>query len=247
MAETGLNSQQKLGRGLDHAPTKTREGWNSPRSTSPIAISVPATVANTVSPLAGRIAAAQQHALAIAKAHGVGLGKPHLGQFAERELDGIEMRVAAFGAALFMGRAQIVELDHRRLVERADQQPAQADDMAARAERPGHVAGDCPHIGALAAFGREDGGMFVRHIDEIETVDLDRTGLEDDVLAVAGKVIGAFAFDFDRREGGRHLHDLAGERAEDRLDRLAGRPHVGKWRPAGPRRRRCGFPRPSAP
>ena len=49
--------------------------------------------------IGGRIAAAQKHALAVAKPHSVGLGKPNFSEIAQRKLDTVEMRVAALDAA----------------------------------------------------------------------------------------------------------------------------------------------------
>src|SRR5262245_3134909 len=90
--------------------------------------------------------------------------------------------------------------------------------MAEAAEQATHVAGERPHIGALAALGPEHGVVEVGDVDEAQAVNLDRAGLQLDHLAVAGEIIGALAIDLDGREARWNLRDGAGELRKDRAD-----------------------------
>ena len=54
--------------------------------------------------------------------------------------------------------------------------------------------------------------------DDGERIDLDRTGFELDLLAVAGEVVGALARDLDRGELRRRLQDRAGEARQQGRD-----------------------------
>src|SRR3954453_1841405 len=88
--------------------------------------------------------------------------------------------------------------------------------MPEAAERPAEVAGERPHIGALAALRLEHGALagMAHHR---KPRDLDGAGLQLDGLAVASEIIGALALDLHRREAGRHLLDRAGEAGQERL------------------------------
>ena len=78
------------------------------------------------------------------------------------------------------------------------------------------IAGQRPHIGALAAFGLEHRMIRVGHVDELEPVDLDRARRKFDHLAVAGEIVGALAVDLDGGIARRHLLDRAGEARQQR-------------------------------
>ena len=88
---------------------------------------------------------------------------------------------------------------------------------------PAHIAGQGPDIGAFAAFGLEHGMVGIGAFDEIERADIDQAALQHDLLAVAGEVIGALAFDLDGGIARRDLLDRAGELREQRT-----RPHPGR-------------------
>src|SRR5262245_920814 len=96
--------------------------------------------------------------------------------------------------------------------------------MPVAAEQAAHVAGERPHIGALATFGAQHGVVGVGDVDEAQAVDLDRTGLELDHLTVAREIIGALAVNLDGREARWDLRDRAGELREDRADVVDGGP-----------------------
>ena len=70
--------------------------------------------------------------------------------------------------------------------------------------------------------------VAVRRLDEIEPVNGDRARCELDRLAVAGEVVGAFAFDLYGREPRRHLRDRAREARQHPADRLRIRPRCAR-------------------
>ena len=65
--------------------------------------------------------------------------------------------------------------------------------MAETAQKPSHIAGQCPDIGALAAFGLEHRMVRIRLFYKDQLVNLDLPRLQFHRLAVAGEVIGPLA------------------------------------------------------
>src|SRR5664279_1385144 len=82
--------------------------------------------------------------------------------------------------------------------------------MAETAQSTAHVAGQRPHIGALAAFGVQYRVIGVGGGDQLQPGNFYRAGLKFHHLAVAGEVIGALAVDLDGGIARRHLLDGAG-------------------------------------
>ncbi len=109
------------------------------------------------------------------------------------------------------------------LGERTHHGAAQGRDVAEAAEHAAEIARERPHIGAFAAFGRQHGMVRIGRLDQLETVDDHRPGVELDDLAVAGEVVGAFAFDLHRGIARRHLGDLAGEMGQQRAQGFGAR------------------------
>ena len=65
--------------------------------------------------------------------------------------------------------------------------------MAKTAQRPAKIAGQCPDIGALAAFGLEDGMIGIGGLDQVQPVDPDRAGLQFHRLAVPGEITSSLS------------------------------------------------------
>ena len=91
--------------------------------------------------------------------------------------------------------------------------------MPDRSERPGQVAGDGPHVDALAGLGLEDRMVGVGDVLEGEPQYLGRTRREIRFAAGAREGIGAPPRDLDGREPRRNLHDRPGEGGQRRPDR----------------------------
>src|SRR4029077_2892588 len=100
--------------------------------------------------------------------------------------------------------------------------------MGEAAERLSKVAGQGPHIGALAATRLDQAMIGVRHVDELEAFDQRRARGKLEVLVFPGKVIGSGARDLQRRVARRHLADLADEVRQRRLDLGPRRPQFAR-------------------
>ena len=103
------------------------------------------------------------------------------------------------GKSIIIGALQLL------LGERADRGAAQRHDMSKATERAAHVAGECPHIGPLAALRGEHAVIGVGCLDQFKVMDLDRARREFHHLALAGEIVGALAVDLDGGEARRHL------------------------------------------
>ncbi|MNT28102.1 hypothetical protein D3C72_1637640 [compost metagenome] len=95
------------------------------------------------------------------------------------------------------------------------------------AQHGGQVAGQGSDIDALARPHGDLDVVGVRRVRDRGLVDHDLAGLQLELHAVAGQIIGALAVDADGRELGRRLVDLADEGRQGRPDRLDRGPHVG--------------------
>ena len=73
-------------------------------------------------------------------------------------------------------RGQFRERHKHILGKRCHEGTAQRRDMAEAAEIAAHVAGKRAHIGALAAFHLEFGGVFIRAAEQRQAVDFDLAG-----------------------------------------------------------------------
>src|ERR1700751_2241972 len=82
--------------------------------------------------------------------------------------------------------------------------PSQGTDMAKTAQSAAEIAGERAYIGTLAAFGLEDRMVRIGGTDEVQPADLDQARAEFHRFAIARQVVGALAFDLDRRIARRH-------------------------------------------
>src|ERR1700741_3991645 len=92
--------------------------------------------------------------------------------------------------------------------------------MAKTAEKAAEIAGERAYRGRLAAFGLEDRMVRTEGTDESHPADLDQARAEFHHFAIARQVVGALAFDLDRRIARRHLLDAAGKGREERHNRI---------------------------
>src|SRR5271170_566155 len=98
--------------------------------------------------------------------------------------------------------------------------------MAVTTQRPTQIAGDRPDIGALAAFGLENGLIrFVR--DENEPMNDDFARRDFELRAPARQIVGTLAADLDRRIGRRGLLDRPEKARQHRRDLARRRTNVG--------------------
>src|SRR5271154_7501531 len=87
--------------------------------------------------------------------------------------------------------------------------------MAVTTQRPTQIARDRPDIGALSAFGLENGLIrFAR--DENEAMNDDFAWRDFELRAPARQIVGALAADLDRRIGRRGLLDRPEKRRQHR-------------------------------
>src|SRR5262249_26944963 len=115
---------------------------------------------------------------------------------------------------------ELFQRNHVSLAERPDRRASERGHMAEALEFASNIAGERPHIGALAALGLEHGVVPIWHIDQIESVYLDRALLELNHLAVTREVVGALAVNLERREPRRYLLDHASEARQQGTDRV---------------------------
>src|SRR5262245_2528158 len=100
--------------------------------------------------------------------------------------------------------------------------------MGETAERCPKVAGQGPHIGALAASRLNHAMIGVRHIDELEAFDQSGARSKLEVLLFPGKVVGSGAPNLQRGVARRHLADLADKARQCRLDLAPRRPDLAR-------------------
>src|SRR5204863_1275069 len=142
------------------------------------------------------IAAPDQHRLTTQQASGIVLADADRGKALQGRLDGKQQGVQRILALLCRGFE--VGKPHRlRLVEGSNAGAAQRNEMAEALELAPHVASERAHVGALAAAGLEDGRVGVRHVAEVERIDLHQPRFQLDDLASARQVVGAVAVDLD--------------------------------------------------
>src|SRR5258708_23511321 len=108
--------------------------------------------------------------------------------------------------------------NHVPLGKRADGYSTQGGDMPPAAKGAAEIAGQRPHIRPLAALRLEAGMVRIRHVDQRQAVDVHDPGFELRLLAVAGDVISALAFNLDCGKPRRHLFDSTDEPWQKRLD-----------------------------
>src|SRR6266446_10487533 len=108
--------------------------------------------------------------------------------------------------------------NHVPLRKRADGYSTQGGDVPPTAKGAAEITGQRPHIRPLPALRLEVGMVRIRHVDQRQAVDVHDPRLEFRLLAVAGDVISALAFNFDRGKPRRHLFDSTNESWQKRLD-----------------------------
>ncbi len=142
------------------------------------------------------------------------------GRHGEQEVRGDGWRIAQ--------REHLVQ--RHAVEERPDPQPPQGRDVPDRAAGAREVAGEGAHVHALAGLHLKLRLVRRGARDELEAVHPRRPRLDHHLLPLARKVVGALATELDRRVGGRHLQDVAGERGQRGADRLVRRPRVAHRR-----------------
>src|SRR5215471_17580475 len=95
--------------------------------------------------------------------------------------------------------------------------------MPVASERAPEVARQRPYIGSLAAFSLEAGTIWIRRLDQRQTIDINHPRLKLELFAVTCDVVGPLTFDLDSGKPRWDLFDGPDESRQDCRDRFRGR------------------------